>query len=244
MKYMRLHLLMLLFLPSAALAQTPSEQLTVNEKVFDFGEIQEKDGVVSHTFVFTNTSNKLVAIEDTYSGCGCATSEFSKEPIQPGKTRKVTVTFNPRSRPGFFSKEIVVFSNNKANYTRIWIKGTVIPFLHPVEEDHPYNFGKGLHCSLKTLAFGKISRGKSDVVDMFYANDTDQEMELTFVTEGNYSNLKFTNPGKVAPKGRGQIRFTYTSTAIVPQELVFNLYPCVGGKKVSKPIVIKVTETN
>lgn len=242
MKYIQLFILS--FLPLFVFAQAPSNQLTVDQKVFDFGEVQEKDGVVSHTFVFTNTSNKLVAIEDTYSGCGCATSDFSKEPIPPGKAREVTVTFNPRNRPGFFSKEITVLFNNRANYTRIWIKGTVISFLHPVEEDHPYNFGNGLHCSLKMLAFGKIPRGKSDKIDMYYANDTDKEMELTFVIEGKNSNLTYTNPGKLAPRERGKMRFTYTSTSIVPQELIFNLFPCVNGRKLSISLAVKVTETN
>lgn len=244
MKNTRLHLFLLSFLPLIVCAQTPSEQLVADQKVFDFGEVQEKDGVVSHTFVFTNTSNKLVAIEDTYSGCGCATSNFNKEPIPPGKTREVTITFNPRNRPGFFSKEIAILFNNKTNYTRIWIKGTVTPFLHPVEEDHPYSFGKGLYCSLQVLAFGKISKGKSDKIDMYYANDTNQEVELTFVVEGNNPNLTYTNPDKIAAKGRGKMRFTYTSTSIVQKELVFNLYPCVNGKKLSKPLVVKVTETN
>lgn len=244
MKNIRLHLFILFFLPTIVFAQTPSDQLLVDQKVFDFGKVQEKDGTVSHTFVFTNTSNKLVAIEDTYSGCGCATSDFSREPIPPGKTRKVTVTFNPHNRPGFFSKEIVILFNNKTNYTRTWIKGTVIPFLHPVEEDHPYSFGKGLHCSLKVLAFGEIPKGQSDKIDMYYANDTNQEMELTFIVEGNYSNLTYTNPGKLAPKERGNIRFTYTSTSIIQQELVFNLFPCINGEKISVPLVVKVTESN
>lgn len=243
MKNTRLHLFIFSFLPIIVFAQTPSGQLVADQKVFDFGEVQEKDGIVSHTFVFTNTSNKLVAIEDTYSGCGCATSNFNKEPIPPGKTREVTITFNPRNRPGFFSKEIVVLFN-KTNYTRIWIKGTVIPFLHPVEEDHPYSFGKGLYCSLKVLAFGEIPRDKSDKIDMYYANDTDQEMELTFVVEGNNSNLAYTNPNKIAAKERGKMRFTYTSTSIVQKALVFNLYPCINGKKSAKPLLVKVTETH
>ena len=79
---------------------------------------------------------------------------------------------------------------------------------------------------------------------MYYANDTDQEMELTFVVDGNYSNLTFTNPGKLAPKERGKVRFTYTSTATAQKELIFNLYPCVNGEKLSIPLVVKVTETN
>lgn len=223
-------------------AQTSSDDLQFKERKFDFGEIQEKDGVVSHTFVFTNISSVPININNTYSGCGCATVDYTKEPIKPGKTGKVTVTYNPTYRPGFFSKEVVVFFNNQKNYTRIWIKGVVIPFVHPVEEDHPYAFGKGLHCSLEVLSFGKIEKGKRKEIELSYANDTEKEMTLTFQEEGKNSALTYTNPGKLAPGKRGKMKFTYAGPSKGRGQLTFNVYPYINGEKLSKPLIVKVTE--
>lgn len=225
-------------------AQTASTVLQVDKRVHDFGEIQEKDGKVSHTFIFTNTTKAPIVINGTHSGCGCASSEYTKEPIKPGGTGKVTVTYNPAHRPGFFSKEVVIYFNKGKDFTRIWIKGTVISFLRPVEEDHPYNFGRGLYCSLKVLPFGTVIKGESKEIKMFYANDTEKEMELTFIVEGNHSNITFVNPGKIAPKERGNMKFKYTSSSKNPGSQTFNIYPYVNGKKLSKPFIVSVTEVN
>lgn len=218
--------------------------LFVDKKVHDFGKILEKNGKVSHTFIFTNTTKLPIIINGTHSGCGCTSSEYAKEPIKPGKTGEVTVTYNPAHRPGFFSKEIVVYFNNGKEFTRIWIKGSVTPFLHPVEEDHPYNFGRGLYCSLKVLPFGTVAKGESKTIKMFYANDTDKEMALTFIVEGNHSNITFANPGKLAPKERGSLDFKYTSSSKQTGSQIFNVYPYVNGKKLSNPIVVRVTEVS
>lgn len=215
-----------------------------DKRVHDFGEIQEKDGKVSHTFIFTNTTKVPIVINGTHSGCGCASSEYSKRPIKPGETGEVTITYNPAHRPGFFSKEVVIYFNNGKDFTRIWIKGTVISFLRPVEEDHPYNFGRGLYCSLKVLPFGTVIKGESKEIKMFYANDTEKEMELTFIVEGNHSNITFVNPGKLAPKERGNLKFKYTSSSKNLGLQTFNIYPYVNGKRLSKPLVVSVTEVN
>lgn len=225
-------------------AQTASTVLQVDKRVHDFGEIQEKDGKVSHTFIFTNTTKIPIVINGTHSGCGCASSEYRKRPIKPGETGEVTVTYNPAHRPGFFSKEVVIYFNNGKDFTRIWIKGTVISFLRPVEEDHPYNFGRGLYCSLKVLPFGTVIKGESKEINLFYANDTEKEIELTFIVEGNHSNITFVNPGKLSPKERGNLKFKYTSSSKNPGLQTFNIYPYVNGKKLSKPLVVSVTEVN
>ena len=111
----------------ASYAQTLSDELVFEERVFDFGEIKEENGLVSHEFEFKNVSQKVISINGVTSGCGCVQFEFPKEPLRPNATGKVKVPYNPAYRPGFFSKEVVVLSNNNANYNRIWVKGTSFP---------------------------------------------------------------------------------------------------------------------
>ena len=124
-----------------------------DKRIHDFGTIQEKDGKVSHTFVFTNKSNETVNINDVNAWCGCTTAQFTKEPVRPSKTAKVTITFDPDHRPGKFSKEAVLMLNGGKYYTRIWVKGNVIGMKHPVTEDHPYAYGSGLYMSHRVLPF-------------------------------------------------------------------------------------------
>ena len=69
----------------ASYAQTLSDELVFEERVFDFGEIKEENGLVSHEFEFKNVSQKVISINGVTSGCGCVQFEFPKEPLRPDR---------------------------------------------------------------------------------------------------------------------------------------------------------------
>lgn len=225
------------FLPLGA--QTPSQSLKFEERVFDFGEIQEKDGVVSHTFTFRNEGKTPVAIEYVHSGCGCVRFEYPKEPIRPDKTGEVTVFYDPSYRPGFFSKEVVVLSNNRTNYNRIWVKGMVIPCEHPIEDEYRYDYGNGLWMDLQVLLFGKIRQGERQSVKLRYTNHTDRQMDLRFVVIGGNREIKFTSPGMLEPKEKGEMILHYVREQEGEKEVTVKVYPVVNGTPVSTPIIVK-----
>lgn len=225
------------------ISQTSSSLIVFEQTVFDFGDILEKDGVVSHTFIFKNSGETSVKIDDIVSGCGCTSHDFPNDRIDPGQCNQIIVNFNPRHRPGFFSKEIVIFFDNRTSFTRVWIKGNVIPQEHPVEEDFPYNFGEGLYLNLKVLAFGKVEIGKCRQIKLRYANDYDRPMMLSFFVDPNRENLTFINPGYIQPKQRGELVFSYFANRKFIGERLFYLYPVVNGLKLTQPIVVKINGT-
>lgn len=51
--------LFLVLFPSMAQEPRLSDELVFEERVFDFGEIKEEDGLVSHEFEFRNVSQKV-----------------------------------------------------------------------------------------------------------------------------------------------------------------------------------------
>ena len=51
----------------ASYAQTLSDELVFEERVFDFGEIKEENGLVSHEFEFKNVSQKVISINGVTS---------------------------------------------------------------------------------------------------------------------------------------------------------------------------------
>lgn len=235
-------ILLLIFFWSPIYSQTLRSALSFDEPVFDFGEIPEKEGQVSHVFIFENISREPVVINKITAGCGCVRSNYPGGPVMPGQNAKITITYNPLYRPGFFSKEIVIFSNNHKTINRIWIKGSVIPYIHPVEEDYPYNYSNGLYMNLKILAFGKVVRGTSRHLTLRYANDTDRPMTLHFIADDAGQNITFTNPGKLAPRQRGEIIFTCLPLKKIQGEILIRIYPVVNGKKLSQPLQAKISE--
>ncbi|WP_102406891.1 DUF1573 domain-containing protein [Parabacteroides bouchesdurhonensis] len=91
----------------------------------DFGDIKEANGKVSHTFQISNTGDAPLVITRVIASCGCTTPEWTKEPIAPGKTGDVKVTYDPNGRPGPFAKTISVYSNGKTGSYILTIRGNV-----------------------------------------------------------------------------------------------------------------------
>lgn len=113
-----------------AAAQTPAVQsnivkedkLKLKESEFDFGKIAQGKPV-THVFEVVNTGNELLSLENVQASCGCTTPEWSKDPIAPGATQKITVGYNAATE-GPFEKSITVFYN-KGQMKTILIKGNV-----------------------------------------------------------------------------------------------------------------------
>lgn len=100
--------------------------VTCEKTVFDFGEILEKDGKVSHTFVVKNEGTVPLVISKVTTSCGCTTSDWTKEPISTGKTGELKVTYDPKNRPGVFIRTIQLYANGIKNSVIFTIRGKVI----------------------------------------------------------------------------------------------------------------------
>ena len=107
-------------------AYAKGAEMTFEEKTHDFGTIKEADGAVSYTFKFTNTGDEPLVIINVNASCGCTRPEYSKEPIKPGKTGTIKVTYNPAGRPGEFNKDVKIRTNTSTRPI-LKISGTVIP---------------------------------------------------------------------------------------------------------------------
>jgi hypothetical protein len=92
----------------------------------DFGRIKEGEQK-SYVFEFTNTGKAPVVISNVQPSCGCTTPEWTREPIMPGKTGKVTASYNSAGRPGNFNKTITVVNNGETSQIVLTIQGSVTP---------------------------------------------------------------------------------------------------------------------
>lgn len=100
--------------------------IAADETSHDFGQIKEADGKISTTFVVKNTGDAPLAITRVIASCGCTTPEWTKEPIAPGASGNIKITYDPKGRPGPFSKTISVYSNGKTGSFILTIRGEVI----------------------------------------------------------------------------------------------------------------------
>ncbi|MDR1723056.1 MAG: DUF1573 domain-containing protein [Tannerella sp.] len=128
MKRFFLTFAMCTFFAIAASAQQKEASIAViDSAVFDFGNINEADGPVTHVFKIKNEGELPLVITKVQASCGCTTPDWTKEPIAPGKTGEVKATYDPTGRPHGFTKTISVYSNGKTGTYILTIKGNVIP---------------------------------------------------------------------------------------------------------------------
>lgn len=94
----------------------------------DFGTFSEDSAEVTCTFKFTNTGDGMLIIHQAIASCGCTVPQYSKEPIKPGESGEIVVTYNGAGRfPGHFKKSITVRTNGKNEIVRLYITGDMTP---------------------------------------------------------------------------------------------------------------------
>ena len=99
--------------------------------VHNYGDV-EYAGNGTYTFTFKNVGTEALLITDAKGSCGCTVPTWSKEPIAPGKTGTIDVTYDTK-RVGAISKSVTVTSNAVNTPIKvIRIEGNVLPA--PVDE--------------------------------------------------------------------------------------------------------------
>jgi hypothetical protein len=100
-------------------------EITFKKDQHDYGQIYvNSDG--SCTFEFTNTGNEPLILSQPRSSCGCTVPSWPRQPILPGESEKITVTYNT-SKPGPINRTVTILSNASKNKSVVLrIKGSVV----------------------------------------------------------------------------------------------------------------------
>lgn len=99
-----------------------TEMISLKETEYNFGKIPQGKPV-THVFTFTNTGTTPLKLDNVTASCGCTTPEWSKDPVAPGESAKITVGYNAAT-DGEFTKYITITYNGSQN-KQILIKGEV-----------------------------------------------------------------------------------------------------------------------
>ena len=100
-------------------------EIEFEKLVHDYGDVPY-NGNGECEFRFTNTGNEPLIIQKPKSSCGCTVPSWPKEPILPGESEVINVTYRT-TKVGPINKTITVTSNAKENSTVVLrIKGKVL----------------------------------------------------------------------------------------------------------------------
>ena len=175
----------------------------------DFGTIEENQGPESYEFIFSNDGSLPLILSNVQPSCGCTSPEWTKEPVMPGKLGSINVRFDPKGRPGPFTKTITVFSNAENKSVVLKIKGYVGVLNDPFSEFR-YSIGiiklKNVHAAMGTVFKGDIKKKSIEIVN----TSPDYPAKVSFRNIPEYIDIKV-SPGQLKPGEKGIIEIEYHS---------------------------------
>ena len=90
-----------------------------------FGEIVQGEKV-QNVFTFTNTGDEPLVLISSKGSCGCTVPSWPKEPILPGDSAELLVSFNSKGKKGAQAKRVTIVTNTDPKTTYLTLKGEVL----------------------------------------------------------------------------------------------------------------------
>jgi hypothetical protein len=108
---------------NAAAALKPTMDFV--DTLHNFGTIHE-DEIVTYDFAYTNNGKSPLIITAAIGSCGCTVPNYSNDPVAPGKTMNMKVTFNSSGKTGHQEKSVVIHANTLRGEHMLYIKADVL----------------------------------------------------------------------------------------------------------------------
>lgn len=225
-------LYILMFLAFASLSASAqikiSEGVEVDKTVHNFGDVKMGSGPVSCSFTITNTSNEPAVIYQVVTSCGCTDASWTKEPIMPKKTGKISVTYTNDEGPYPFDKTITVYISSVNKPVLLKIRGVCVDKAKTLEESYPEAAGP---IALRTFDFncGTLEQGKVKTDAALIANLSNKPLEVSFKDVSE--NLEISvSPNPIPARSTAEISFSVTADRKIWGSNKYYATPVSNGK--------------
>lgn len=164
---------------------------------YDLGKLSETDSSVSRTFRMYNLSKAPLRISRVRTTCGCTVAAYDTAAIASGGETAITLTYNPRNRPGTIDVDAFVYveGTDRQPMARLSLYGEV---LDSDEWRHlPQAMGT-LRLKRKEVHFSELPAGGKTTMRILCANSGVKPLRLTSRILPPYASLH-TVPAVIAP---------------------------------------------
>jgi len=114
--------------PNTANGDVDLDDLPVFEfesDIHDFGRIGQGEKV-SFVFKFKNSGKRDLIISGQKATCGCTVADYPKNPVKPGESGQINVSFDSEGKKGMQTKTVTLTANTQPNTKVLTIKAEVV----------------------------------------------------------------------------------------------------------------------
>jgi len=213
------------------------EVVEFDKTVHDFGDISIDDGPQTCVFTVKNVGKEPIAIYEVVTSCGCTDAQWTREPIQPGKSGTITGTYKNEDGPVPFDKTLTVYIAGVGKPVILRMRGLVHEKKKPLSE--LFGAVKLGPMGLKSLNYkvSNVLQGESSSDEVKIANLGKQPMKVAFT--GVSPNLTVEVVPATVPAGEtAALRFSVKADPALWGKHVYSATPVINGAKASKPITV------
>ncbi len=174
------------FLPAFAFGQ--KAKIDFEKTILEAGLVQETGGKVTYNFKFVNKGKAPLLIKYVETTCGCTVPRWNRRPIMPRDSGVISVVFNPKDRPGSFSKKIVVYTNGTPPNHVLKLNGEVVSKPVNMEKEYPLSAGE-LRFNTDTIYLSQL-KIKQQIVNMI--NTGKKNISITSIVKPDYLEVDYT----------------------------------------------------
>ena len=177
---------------------------------YDFGDIVLGSGPVSCTFTLKNIGQEPLAIYSVVSSCGCTEAQWTKSPIKPGESGKISATYSNNEAPLPFDKNLTVYLSGMKKPVILKLRGVCRERKLSLAEAYPVHFG---NLGFKTLDLksGNILQGECRSGEFKMANIGKKTITVKFTDLSAGLGIE-PNPLSIPAGGEVTVGYTVQSS--------------------------------
>ena len=214
-----------------------AEVVEFDKTVHDFGDISIDDGPQTCVFTVKNVGKEPIAIYEVVTSCGCTDAQWTREPIQPGKTGAITGTYKNEDGPVPFDKTLTVYIAGVGKPVILRMRGLVHEKKKPLSE--LFGAVKLGQMGLKSLNYkvSNVLQEESSSDEVKIANLGKQPMKVAFTDVSPNLTVEVV-PATVPAGETAALRFSVKADPALWGKHVYSATPVINGAKASKPITV------
>ena len=213
------------------------EVVQFDKTVHDFGDISMDDGPQTCTFTVKNVGKEPIAIYEVVTSCGCTDAQWTREPLQPGKTGTISATYKNEDGPVPFDKTLTVYIAGVGKPVILRLRGLVHEKKKPLSE--LFGAVKLGSMGLKSLNYkvSNVLQGESSSDEAKIANLGKQPMKVSFTNVSPNLTIEVV-PATVPAGETAALRFSVKADPALWGKHVYSATPVINGVKAAKPLTV------